>query len=209
MCKHRHRVTEPATRPSVLPRVQRGWDGGGGLGPHAAPPRGDALPPLLLPLIKAQVSLLALSVLWVSSWRWGRAGSLTLPSSDLSSATEKILPFPKLLSPSPSGLAGAAAWGSSPARHLPAPPGRTGVLGPAPCPRCTPGTSGAKKWISSSRSLDLLSTWATCGGSLTSATRTEGVRMLLGLLTSGFGGKKPVCPLSDAENSLFLCFVGL
>uniref|UniRef100_A0A8B9TR34 Transporter n=1 Tax=Anas platyrhynchos TaxID=8839 RepID=A0A8B9TR34_ANAPL len=39
------------------------------------------------------------------------------------------------------------SWGNSPARHLPAPPGRTGVLGPAPCPRCTPGTSGAKKWI--------------------------------------------------------------
>uniref|UniRef100_A0A8B9TRG5 Transporter n=1 Tax=Anas platyrhynchos TaxID=8839 RepID=A0A8B9TRG5_ANAPL len=102
--------------------------------PTLQPPRGTALPPLLLPLIKAQVSLPALSVLWVSSWRWGRAGSLTLPSSDLSSATEKIL-LPQVAQPESCRAHRGGSMGEQPCPAPASPPGQDG------------GPGATKKWI--------------------------------------------------------------
>lgn len=70
------------------------WDDAGPCGVRPVPTLGGCSP--LLPLIRAWLwfPCRLLSVPWVSSGRWGSAVSLTLPSSDLSSATEKSFPAP-------------------------------------------------------------------------------------------------------------------
>lgn len=120
----------------------------------------------------------------------------------------KIHPsLPKLLT-RPRRTRRGTEWESA-APCLLAPLNTMGVPEPSPCPRPTPGTNGARRWISSSRSLGSPSIWATCGASLTSATRTEGVRTVPGLPQPALGEQKALCGLWDAENSLLLFSVCL
>lgn len=180
-----------------------------------SPALGKLLSPLL-PLIRGWVSLPAALGAVGFQREVGKRSQPDPPLLGSVISNRKILPFPKLLSLNPAGFTRVAGWQSSPARHPPpALPGKsrplTWVPRPAPRPwgpKATPGTSGAKKWISSSRSSDSPSIWATSGGSLTSATKTEGVRTPLGLFKSSFGEKKSVFHLSSAEK-LAVSFLSL